>query len=69
MWCRATYPFDKLLPILVDDALGEPNLAKADILVHLLRVLGVKRAPPAAHLEKEDAKAPEIDQLRVAMFV
>ena len=64
-----TYPLHELLAVLVDDALRELDLAKADILVHLLRVLGVERTPPAAHLEQEDTETPEVDQLRVPVLV
>ena len=46
-----TYSFDELFPILIDDAPWEPDLAEADILVHLLCVFCIERAPSAAHLE------------------
>lgn len=64
-----THPLHELFPILINDTLREPNLAKADILIHLLRVFCVKRTPTAAHLEEQHPKGPEVDELRVAMFV
>ena len=64
-----TYSLDKLLPVLIDDTSGETNLAKADVLVHLLRVFGIKGAPSTAHFEKQDAKGPEVDEFRVTMLV
>lgn len=48
---EVTHPLDELLALLVDDTLREPDLPKADVLVHLLRVLGVERAPPTAHFK------------------
>jgi hypothetical protein len=64
-----THPFDKLLAILIDYAPREPDLSKADVLVHLLHVLRIERAPTAAHLKEKHAQTPEIDQLRVAVVV
>jgi hypothetical protein len=45
------------------------DLAEANVLVHLLRVLCIERGPAAAHLEEKDAERPEVDQLRVAVVV
>ena len=57
-----TYSLDKLLPVLINDPSGETNLAKTDVLVHLLGVLSIKGAPSAAHFEKQHAKRPEVDE-------
>jgi hypothetical protein len=46
-----TYPFDKLFTIIVNNALGETDLAETDIAVHLLGVFGIEWTPTAAHLE------------------
>lgn len=65
----ATHPFDELLSVLIDSALRESDFAKADILVHLLRILRVEWAPSATHFEQQDAQGPEIDKLGVTMLV
>jgi len=52
----STCPFHKLFPIFVDDAPGESDLAETDVLVHLLCVLCVERAPAATHLEQKDTE-------------
>ena len=64
-----THALNELLAVLVDDALGEPNLAETDVLVHLLRVLGVEGAPAAAHLKQEHAERPEVHELAVPVLV
>lgn len=66
---QATHPLDKLLAVLANDATGEANLAKTDILVHLLGVLCVKRTPSTAHFKQEDAETPKVDELRVAVVI
>ena len=50
---NSAYPFHKLLPIFVDNASGESDLPKADVLVHLLCVFCVERTPAATHLEQK----------------
>jgi len=47
------HPLDKLLPLVTNHALGKPNLAITNVLVHLLRVFCIKRAPTAAHLKEQ----------------
>ena len=47
----------------------EAHLAERDVLVHLLRVLGVEGRPAAAHLEHEHAERPEIDHFGVSLLV
>lgn len=49
--------------------LWESNLAVADQAVHLLRLLGIERTPPAAHLEQQDTKRPEVDVFAVTFLV
>lgn len=63
------HPFDELLAIIVDDAFREPNLAKANVLVHLLSVFSIERTPTAAHLEQKYTQAPEVYKFGVSMFV
>ena len=60
---KGTHPFDKPLPILVDNAFREPNLPKTNIVVHLLGILGIEGTPPTAHLKKEHPQRPEVYNL------
>lgn len=64
-----TYPLDKLLSVFIDDTSGELDLPEANVLIHLLRVLRVERAPATAHFEKEHPEAPEVHQFGVPMFI
>ena len=66
---KSTYPFHKLFSIFVDNTSGESDLAKADVLVHLLCVLCVERTPAATHLEQKDTERPPVHHLRVSVFV
>lgn len=45
------YPFDKLFSVIIDDTLRKADLAKTNVLIHLLGILGIKRAPSTTHLE------------------
>ena len=65
----ATYPLDEHFPILPNDTLWEPNFAETDVLVRLLRVLRIERAPPAAHFEQDHTQAPKVHELRVPVLV
>jgi hypothetical protein len=65
----ATHPLDKLLPLVTNHALGESYLAKTYVLVHLLRVFCVKRAPTTTHLKEQHPQTPKIDNLGVAVLV
>ena len=47
---------DKLLAVVANGASRELDLAKANIAVHLLRVLGVEWTPAAAHFKQQDTK-------------
>ena len=64
-----TYPLHELLAVLVNNALRELDLAKADVLVHLLRVLGVEWTPATTHLEQKNPKTPEINEFGISMLV
>ena len=66
---RATHPLHEQLAVLADHAPGEPDLPETNVAVHLLRVLRVERAPPAAHLEQQHAERPEVDELAVPVLV
>ena len=48
---KKTHPFDKLFPIIIDDAFRKTDLAKTNVLVHLLSIFRIKRAPSTAHFE------------------
>lgn len=58
-----------MFAIFADDAFGEPDLAKTDVLVHLLGVFRVERTPTAAHFEQEDAQRPKVDDLGITLFI
>jgi hypothetical protein len=65
----ATHPLYKLLPLVTNHALGEPNLAKTYVLVHLLGVFCIKRAPTTTHLKEQYPQTPKVDDLGVAVLV
>ena len=46
---------------------GELHLAKCNVLIYLLSILNVERAPTVTHFEGEYAEWPEIDHLRVTI--
>jgi hypothetical protein len=64
-----TYPFHKLLPILPNDTLRESDLAKANILIHLLCVFRVERTPTTTHLKEQHPQGPKIYKFGVTMIV
>lgn len=64
-----THPFDELLPILANDAPRELDAPKTDILIHLLHVLRVERAPATAHLEQQHAETPKVNRLGISLVV
>jgi len=66
---REAYGLDKLFAIFADDAFGEPDLPKTDVLVHLLGVFCVERTPTAAHFEQKDTQGPKVDDLGISLFV
>jgi hypothetical protein len=64
-----THSFDELLSVVPDNASREPDLAEADVFVHLLYVFGIEWTPSATHLEQQHTKGPEINQFRIAVVV
>jgi len=58
-----------LFAIFANDAFGEPDLAKTDVLVHLLGVFCVERTPTAAHFEQKDTQGPKVDDLGISLFI
>jgi len=64
-----THALDKLFPLVTYHPLGKPNLPKAYILVHLLRIFCVKRAPTTTHLKEQYTQTPKVDNLGVAVLV
>ena len=61
--------FDEVAALGAEGVTGEADLAEGDVLVHLLRLLGVEGTPTATHLEDQDAERPKIHHLGVAVLV
>ena len=64
-----THPLDKLLPLVTNHTLWEPNLAITYVLVHLLRIFCIKWAPTTTHLKEQYSETPKINNLGIAVLV